>query len=63
LLAMLAPLAIAGCQSSTPSKAEQDRVARAMVKVEAEQAESDRSLRARNKANDQQVLIGNQQAQ
>jgi hypothetical protein len=33
-----------------------------MAKVEAEQAESDRTLRARNAANERQVVISNQQA-
>jgi hypothetical protein len=59
---MLGLLAVAGCGSPPPSKAEQDRMARAMVKVEAEQAESDRTLPARNAANNRQVVIVNQSA-
>ena len=62
LLVIVALLFAAGCQSPPPTKAEQDRIARAMVKVEAEQAESDRTLPARNAANDRQVVIANQQA-
>jgi hypothetical protein len=62
LLVLAALLSAAGCQSPPPTKADQDRMARAMAKVEAEQAESDRTLRARNAANERQVVISNQQA-
>ena len=59
---IVALLSAAGCQPRPTTQAEQDRMGRAMVKVEAEQAESDRTLPARNAANDRQVLIANQLA-
>ena len=61
LLVIVAMLCAAACQSSQPTQAEQDRAAKAMAKVEAEQAESDRNLPARNAANERQVVIANQQ--
>ena len=61
LLVIVALLSAAACQSPPPTEAEQDRAARAMAKVEADQAESDRTLPARNAANNRQVVIANQQ--
>jgi hypothetical protein len=63
LLVFVALLSAAGCQPQPTTRTEQERMARAMAKVEAEQAESDRTLPARNAANNHQVLIANQLAQ
>jgi len=63
LLVIIGLLFAAGCRAPPPTKAEQDRAARAMAKVEAEQAESDRTLPARNAANNRQVVIVNQQTE
>jgi hypothetical protein len=62
LLVVAALLSANGCHAPPPTRAEQDRMARAMARVEAEQAESDRTLPARNAANDRQVVIANRQA-
>jgi hypothetical protein len=62
ILVMGVLLAVAGCRKPPPSGAEQQRIARAMVKVEVDQAESDRTLPARNAANARQVIVINQQA-
>jgi len=56
-------LSVAGCGSPPPSEAEQARTAQAMAKVAAGQAESDRTLPARNAANARQVVVANQQAE
>jgi hypothetical protein len=62
LLVIVALLSASGCHAPPPTKAEQDRMARAMARVEAEQAESDRTLPARNAANDRQAVTADQQA-
>ncbi len=56
-LIVIALLSLAGCEAAKVSKADQDRTAVAMAKVEADQARSDEGLAARNAANAHQVII------
>jgi hypothetical protein len=55
LLVIVAMLSAAACQSSQPTQAEQDRAAKAMAKVEAEQAECGQRTPGRDRQSTDQM--------